>query len=126
MSALGVIVDTSVWIHHMRFGPTALSQLLESSAALMHDDVLGELATGNLTTRSSTLFSLRNLPRCVRIPNDNALDMIEKLSLHGKGLSWIDIHLLASALASRCTLWTLDRSLHAAAVHAGVAFRAER
>jgi predicted nucleic acid-binding protein len=108
-----VLVDTSVWIDHLRFGDEDLSRLLDEGGVLCHPFVMGELACGNLRNRSEILDLLGNLPSAAVAQHDEVLRMVEERTLSGKGIGWIDMHLIASALLSACTLWTRDRHLTA-------------
>ncbi|MFL5274624.1 MAG: type II toxin-antitoxin system VapC family toxin [Anaeromyxobacteraceae bacterium] len=114
------LVDTSVWVNHLRRGEPRLRALLEAGAVLTHAAVIGELACGNLTRRSEVLSSLSALPRATHASDDEALAVIERHRLHGRGIGWVDAHLLAAALLTKCALWTQDAALEAAARAAGV------
>jgi predicted nucleic acid-binding protein len=110
-----LLADTSVWIQHFREGNVELAGLLSEGLVLMHPFVAGELACGNLKGRSSVMADLNDLPKTVMASNSEVLELIERRKLWGRGLGWVDVHLLASALLSGCTLWTLDRKLADAA-----------
>jgi hypothetical protein len=113
-----IIVDTSVWIEFFRRrgAASSLASLLDAGDVLLHPFVLGELALGNLgRRRSRVLADLRCLPTAVRTEDGDVLQMIESSALSGTGIGWVDAHLLASALASGDSLWTLDTNLSAAA-----------
>jgi len=110
-----ILVDTSVWIDHLRKGDRTLSELLNEGVVLCHPHVVGELACGNLKNRSEILSLLAALPTATVASHDETLRLISDRKLHGKGLGWIDAHLLASALLSKCTLWTKDKALAAVA-----------
>jgi predicted nucleic acid-binding protein len=116
-----ILVDTCVWIEHLRAGSPALSRLLERGLVLAHPSVIGELACGNLKNRSRVLTDLAALPRAVEATHEEALRLIEDRKLWGAGLGWIDAHLLASALLTSCGFWSLDRKLERAASAAGIA-----
>jgi predicted nucleic acid-binding protein len=115
-----ILVDTSVWIGHFRLGDAALVQMLEAGLVLTHPFVLGELASGNLRNRADTLRLLRALPRATAATDDEVNVIIDGRKLWGKGIGWIDAHLLAAALLSGCNLWTLDGRLDAVASAVGV------
>ncbi|HHQ41149.1 MAG TPA: type II toxin-antitoxin system VapC family toxin, partial [Chromatiales bacterium] len=107
-----ILVDTSVWIDHLRTGEPHLVALLERSQVLMHPFVLGELACGNLRRRADVLRHLGALPRSPVATDDEVLRFIEVHRLMGKGIGWIDVHLLAAvALSPGTRLWTRDRRL---------------
>jgi predicted nucleic acid-binding protein len=111
-----VLADTSVWIAHFRRGLPELSSRLGSHLVLTHPFVIGELACANLRNRRAVLMDLRRLPRAVPASDREVMHLIESRQLWGKGLAWSDVHLLSSAVLSRCRLWTLDKRLHAVAV----------
>ncbi|MBZ5623162.1 MAG: PIN domain-containing protein [Acidobacteriia bacterium] len=115
-----VLVDTSVWVGHFRKNDTALAQLLIKTSVLMHPFVLGELACGHLRNRAAVLSDLEALPVAVQATNEEVLRLIEERRLWGQGIGWVDTHLLASALLSNCSLWTLDEKLDRTANDAGV------
>ena len=107
-----ILVDTSVWIEHFRSGTIGLDSLLHDGRALCHPFIIGELACGNLANRAEILALLSELPMAARATNTEALQFIESRKLMGRGLGYIDIHLLMSALLTGVPLWTLDRMLH--------------
>ena len=111
-----ILVDTSVWIAHLRAGETRLAAALEAARVMMHPFVLGELACGNLKNRAEVLDLLAKLPEAPVADHPEALAFIGRHGLMGKGIGFIDVHLLASAaLAGTAKLWTLDRRLAAVA-----------
>jgi len=111
-----VLADTSVWIQHSRRGEPSLARWLTAGQVLMHPFVLGELACGSLKNRAEILSDLQELPSAMLASTTEALRLVEDRRLWGRGLGWIDVHLLASALLSDCGFWTLDKRLgHAAA-----------
>lgn len=115
-----VLVDTSVWIAHFRAGQPVLADLLTNGLVLMHPFVAGELACGNLKKRTAVLSDLASLPVAPRASEAEALRLLEDRRLWGRGLGWIDVHLLAAALLSPCRLWTLDERLGSAAGELGL------
>ncbi|QOY86120.1 type II toxin-antitoxin system VapC family toxin [Paludibaculum fermentans] len=115
-----VLVDTSVWIQHLRAGEPKLSALLADGLVVMHPFVLGELACGNLKDRATILSSLGSLPAAQLATHAEVLWLIEDSKLSGRGLGWTDVHLLASSLLSPCEFWTLDKRLFAAASELGL------
>ncbi|TMH12179.1 MAG: type II toxin-antitoxin system VapC family toxin [Betaproteobacteria bacterium] len=118
-----ILVDTSVWVDHLRRGDRQLAELLERGAVVMHAFVVGEIACGSLTDRSSILELLQDLPMAVIADSDEILAFIEHHRLHGKGIGYVDVHLLASvALTHGTTLWTRDKRLRAAADALGCAY----
>ncbi|MDO9694959.1 MAG: PIN domain-containing protein [Candidatus Latescibacteria bacterium] len=114
------LVDTSVWIDHLRRHDPALAGLLEDGAVLMHPCVFGELACGGLRRRDETLALLKALPVAATADDRETLALVERRGLHGRGLGWIDAHLLAAALLTGCRLWTRDRALARAAADLGL------
>jgi hypothetical protein len=117
------LVDTSVWIDFFRGTTRAgiLEDLLEANEVLLHPWVLGELVLGGLgARRESVVADLRRLPTAPYVPDDEVLELVVGRQLSGKGIGWVDVHLLASALVSRCSLWTFDRALAAAAEDLGL------
>jgi len=119
-----ILVDTSVWIDHLRQGDAVLAGLLDRGRVLGHPFVIGELATGGLRQREIILHALRRLPQAVIAHDPEVLDFIERESLSGSGLGYIDVHLLAAVrLTPDALLWTRDRRLLAAATRLSVAAR---
>jgi len=107
-----ILADTSVWIEHFRAGNRHMHERLEAQEVLMHPFVLGELACGNMPNRASVLAELQKLPHSRVSRDDEALFFIERYSLIGKGLGFIDVHLLASvAITDGSRLWSRDRRL---------------
>jgi predicted nucleic acid-binding protein len=115
-----ILVDTSVWVRHLREGDARLAALLERAEVLTHRWVVGEVACGRLTDRAAVLGLLRALPAAAVASDDEALALIERRALAGRGIGWVDVHLLASALLSHAPIWTLDRRLEAVAAELGV------
>lgn len=121
-----ILVDTSVWIDHLRSGEPALATALEGGRVMMHPFVLGELACGNLQNRREVLRLLNALPAAPTATDPEALDFIERRALMGRGLGYIDVHLLAStALAADARMWTRDRRLAAVAAELELVFDEE-
>ncbi len=110
-----VLVDTSVWIEHLKAGVPELETYLVSFEVLIHPFIIGELACGNLKNRREILNLLQALPSVHQVDDDELLYFIDLHSLSGKGLGLVDMHLLASAHLESCVLWTLDKRLNAAA-----------
>ena len=116
-----VLVDTSVWIEHLRRGEPGLRDLLNRGEVVCHPFVIGELACGHLRSREQILSLLRALPGTALVEPDEILFFIEERKLAGLGIGLIDVHLLASCLISRVKLWTLDKRLKSVAARVGVA-----
>ncbi len=117
-----MLVDTSVWIDHLRRGNAQLASRLERGEVESHPFVLGEIACGNLRRRTEILSLLDSLPRVTEAEHDEVLSLVELKGLHGSGLGWIDVHLLASAMLGHATMWTLDKRLAEQARKLGVLF----
>ena len=97
-----ILVDTSVWIDHLRRGNERLKSLLHDDQVLCHPFVIGELACGNLHNRNEVLYLLEALPGVPVADHTEVLHLIDAHRLYGQGLGWIDAHLLASALLTGC------------------------
>jgi hypothetical protein len=115
------LADTSVWVDHLRRGNARLRQLLLDGEVLSHPFVLGELACGSLAKRGEILSLLATLPEVAMVEHEEVLEFLDTRRLHGRGLGWVDVHLLASAVLSGTRIWTLDKSLGRAATAMGVA-----
>lgn len=115
-----ILVDTSVWIDHLRTSNKKLITLLLNNQVFIHPFVVGELACGNLKNRKEILDLLQKLPSISYTSFEEILIYIEQEKLYGKGLSLIDIHLLASSKLSKAKLWTLDKTLKQQAHHMGI------
>jgi predicted nucleic acid-binding protein len=119
-----ILVDTSIWIDHLRQSDPGLVAALEGMQVLVHPFVVGELACGNLKNRAEILRLLRALPQAPIATDDEALTFIDGRGLIGRGIGYIDVHLLASvALYGAATLWTRDKRLAAVAGELGLARR---
>lgn len=105
------LVDTSVWVDHFRSGNSALVRLLEAGDVISHPFVIGELSLGGLKRRDEILNLLESLPSTMPAAHPEAMRLIDRHRLFGKGLGWVDVHLLASALIEKLSFWTLDRRL---------------
>ena len=109
-----ILVDTSVWVSHLRYGNSHLKQLLNNGDVMCHPFVIGELACGNLKNRDEILSLLYSLPTARSAEQSEVLGFINAHRLMGRGLGWIDIHLLISALLSDVLFWTQDNKLRLA------------
>ena len=110
-----ILVDTSVWVQHLHRGTARLRSLLDEEQVFCHPFVMGELACGTLRNRQEVLSLLGTLPQARVAEHEEVLHLLERRHLHGRGLGWVDAHLLASALLTGCTLWTFDQPLARAA-----------
>jgi predicted nucleic acid-binding protein len=107
-----LLVDTSVWVRHLREGDPDLGKLLNNGEVLCHPYIVGELASGNLKNRNEVLSLLKLLPPATPASHEEVLQFIEKNKLMGKGLGYIDVHLSASAVLTGIQMWTYDRRLN--------------
>lgn len=122
-----VLVDTSIWIDHLRGGDRTLARLLETARVACHVHVIGELALGSLKDRRTVLAQLKNLPRAPLATPDEVLTMIDYKRLAGRGVGYTDAHLLAGTLLDPdMRLWTRDKPLNAAAADLGIIHHPER
>ncbi len=119
-----ILVDTSVWVDHLRVGDEILAGLLGSGRVLMHPFVVGELALGKLRHRPTIPASLQDLPRANAATDQEVLHFIERHALAGCGIGSLDAHLLAATqLTPGSSLWTSDKRLSAVAERLGLASR---
>ncbi|HXC14180.1 MAG TPA: type II toxin-antitoxin system VapC family toxin [Stellaceae bacterium] len=116
-----ILVDTSVWVDHLRAGNDRLTALLSGAEVLGHPFVIGELALGNLRRRDAVLSDLRHLPQAVVAADEEVLHFIDRQRLFGRGIGYVDAHLLAAARLTATKLWTRDRRLQAVAAQLGLA-----
>jgi predicted nucleic acid-binding protein len=119
-----ILVDTSIWIGHLRSNNTVLASLLNSTMVLTHPYVIGELALGNLRQRKTVVTALSDLPHANVATDREVLHFIDRYALFGKGIGYIDTHLLATArLTTGVQLWTDDNKLRHVAEELGLAFK---
>ena len=116
-----ILADTSVWISHLHRTREDLVEHLMQGTVLSHACVIGEVACGRMRDRETVLAALRTLPAAALASHEEAMSLLERHRLHGRGLGWMDVHLLASALLSGARLLTDDRALQTAARDLGVA-----
>ena len=118
-----ILVDTGIWVDHLKTGDPQLIELLESGSVLGHSWVTGELALGNLRNRGDLLRLLGQLPQALLASPDELIDFIQQHELAGLGIGYVDTQLLASAMLTGATaLWTGDRKLAVAAGRLGVGY----
>ena len=111
-----ILVDSSVWVDHLRKGDRRLVTLLDTSQVLTHPFVVGELALGSLENRESILSSLKGLPQAATATDEEVQQLIERNALFGLDIGYIDAHLLAAVrLNAGSQLWTRDKRLGAIA-----------
>jgi predicted nucleic acid-binding protein len=117
-----VLVDTSVWVRHLREGDPDLERLLHDGEVMCHPFIIGELACGHLKRRSEVLSLLRLLPMANQAEHEEVLQFIERNDLMGKGLGYIDVHLSASAALTGVPMWTYDKKLGEANIGLGISY----
>jgi predicted nucleic acid-binding protein len=120
-----ILVDTSVWIRF--FSNQApyvdrLDTLLDRGEAAGHELIYGELLISDRGGRTKFLASYERMYQASVVPHSDVVSFVRVRKLHGRGLGWIDVHLLASALVGRLQLWTADNNLAAVAGELGVAW----
>lgn len=119
-----ILVDTSVWVDHLRRRDAALTARLEAGVVLVHPFVIGELACGHLRRRGEVLAMLGALAAAPVATQAEALSFVDRHALFGQGIGWLDVHLLASAaLGGSARLWTHDKRLAAAAARLNLNLR---
>jgi hypothetical protein len=117
-----ILVDTTVWVDHLRSGDKKLANLLDAGAVVMHPFVIGEIALGHLNPRAGILLMLSQLPAIATVTDTEALAYIERFNLIGRGIGYIDVHLLAAVqLKAGTELWTRDKRLAKIAEELGLA-----
>lgn len=118
-----ILVDTSIWVDHLQAGDDGLATALERGLVFTHPFIVGELACGRIRNRGEVLGLLRSLPVGPVATDDEALQYIDFHQLMGRGIGYVDVHLLAStALAEGLRLWTRDRRLEEVAAELGMAY----
>ena len=118
-----VLVDTSIWVTHLRQGSRQLEKLLLDAEVICHPFIIGELACGNLKNRSEIIPLLRSLPMASTIEFDELLFFFDRNDLMGKGVGLVDIHLLAYAQLTGVPPWTADKRLKSAADQLSLTFK---
>lgn len=117
-----ILVDTSVWIEHLKVDNEKLIAVLNGGEVLGHPFVLGELALGNLRQREALLTDLQDLPQAIVASDDEVFCLINRQTLFGRGIGYVDAHLLAAVLLTTGSkLWTRDRRLQVVAAELGLA-----
>lgn len=122
-----ILIDTSVWVDHLRADDAAVATLLKTGRVLAHPFVIGELALGHLRQRRTILSALQDLPRASVATDGEVLLFIERHALAGLGIGYVDIHLLAATrLTAGSALWTRDKRLSGAAGRLGLGWDERR
>ena len=120
-----VLVDTSVWIRYLAGRPPYLAELerlLSLEEVMGHELVYGELLIGDRGGRRKLLASYERMHQAAMVPHRDVARFVRDRDLDGRGVGWIDVHLLASAIVERLQLWTADPRLSAVANEFGVAY----
>ncbi len=117
-----VIVDTSIWVAHLRQGSGHLRELLLDATVVCHPFIIGELACGNIKNREEILSLLQTLPMAPTVTLYELLYFIEQSGMMGKGIGFVDAHLLASAKLTGAPMWTSDKRMRSAAIELDVAY----
>jgi predicted nucleic acid-binding protein len=117
-----ILVDTSVWVSHFRYGNSHLKEILNNGEVMCHPFVIGELACGNIKNRDEILLLLHSLPLAGTADQSEVLRFIDSHQLMGRGLGLIDFHLLISALLNDALFWTLDKNLRLASFEFNAAY----
>jgi len=115
-----ILVDTSVWVDHLRSGSSRLLDLLNKGEVLVHSFILGELSLGNLRNRTQILDLLSKLPELPIAEHSEVMALVDNRRLYGGGIGRVDVHLIASALLAHVGLLTNDKALQRATRIAGV------
>lgn len=117
-----ILVDTSIWVEHLRLGNVHLKSALEEGEVACHPFIIGELACGNMKNRKEVISLLRALPAAKVATHDEIIHFIEANHLMGIGLGFVDVHLLASSLLSNVRLWSSDKNLIAASTKLSISY----
>lgn len=110
-----ILLDTSVWVDHLRNSNEIVTTLLDRGQVLTHPFVVGELACGSIRNRDEILLNLLALPSAPQATDAEVLSLIDNWRLWGRGLGWVDAHLLASARLAKKSLWSYDKAVVEAA-----------
>jgi predicted nucleic acid-binding protein len=116
-----IVIDTSIWVDHLRSADPRLTELVIERILLQHPFVTGEIAVGSLANRARTIRALRGLPQIEPVSDDDFHSFMEAAALHGSGLGFVDIHLLAATANAGVAVWTRDRRMLEQANRLGLA-----
>ena len=117
-----VLVDTSIWVSHLRHGNSRLQKLLEAGRVASHPFIIGELACGNISNRTEIISLMQALPMVDAVEHEELLIFIEHNKMMGTGLGFVDVHLLAAAMLAGIPLWTQDKKLKQACSRLNIDF----
>lgn len=120
-----ILVDTSLWVDHLRTPNGPMVSLLQTELVCTHAWVIGELACDNIRNRQEILKLLSELPRVAAASDEEVLHFIELHRLMGRGIGYIDAHLLAATALNAARIWTRDKRLHGIAEELGLAHSAD-
>jgi predicted nucleic acid-binding protein len=118
-----VLVDTSIWVAHLRNGNRQIEKLLMDAEVICHPFIIGELACGNITNRNEILSLLKSLPSAPVLDFDEFLFFIDEHQLMRIGIGFVDVHILASAKLAGTLLWTADKKLNSAATNLSLNYK---
>jgi hypothetical protein len=118
-----VLVDTSIWVAHLRNGNRQLERLLMDSEVICHPFIIGELACGNINNRNEILSLLKSLPLAPVLEFDEFLFFIEENQLMRVGIGFVDVNILGSAKIAGTPLWTGDKKLNLAAINLSLNYK---
>jgi len=121
-----VLVDTSVWVNHLRNNDRQLEKLLFNGSVVCHPYIIGELACGNIKNRQEIISLLQALPQISLVEFEEFLYFIEQNKINDKGIGFVDIHLLASAKLDQIPLWTADKRLQSASAELNLKYKIKR
>jgi len=118
-----ILVDTSIWVSHLRQSSRRLEKLLMNAEVMCHPFIIGELACGNLENRNEIISLLQSLPMAPTVEFDEFLFFIDRNHMMGQGVGFVDVHLLASAQLAGVLLWTADKKLKSSADQLELTFK---
>ena len=117
-----ILVDTSVWIKHLREGDQNLTRLLEQGLVASHPFIIGEIACGDIKNRYEIISLINDLPSTDVLDHSDIMEFIENRKIMNKGIGYIDVHLLGSVLVSDTRIWTFDKALKKMAFQLSVGY----
>jgi predicted nucleic acid-binding protein len=117
-----VLVDTSVWVSHLRHGNPKLQEMLQEGKVVSHPFIIGELTCGNISNRVEIISLMQSLPMLDIVEHEELLLFIEHNKMMGTGLGFVDVHLMAAAILAGIPLWTQDKSLKQACSRLSIDF----
>jgi predicted nucleic acid-binding protein len=117
-----VLVDTSVWVSHLRLGNPKLQEMLQEGKVVSHPFIIGELTCGNISNRVEIISLMQSLPMLDIVEHEELLLFIEHNKMMGTGLGFVDVHLMAAAILAGIPLWTQDKKLRQACSRLSIDF----